>query len=424
MSTLPNEVSDVICNEIMLYNFNRSESQNIYNLVTEIDIYESLTNNTLCADIGISEGIELLNNFPMNGEEFIEFKIQTPSRKEITYSFFVESIEGITSNDNSMLKSYILRCVTEDYLTNSYKLYSKRYSDLGYDEALTQVIQVDLGSSKKIQTETTTGKFDYVVNNVRPFQVIDLIKERAVSAEKNISSLFFFYEDNEQYRFLTLEKLIEDRKDNANNFVFVYDTSNRASNFEEVINIRNILSYTTGNQGSSIDKVRSGRMANQVRQFDILTGAYYDKYEYNNVVDSSNFKKTDSDIDFNSDSFNTKVTSSPGRSSMVFKDGTRPDMKHNTTIHYKRPFQEKISQYSVTIRVYGDTSLLVGDMIKLNIPEITGVTVEPKQQEIFSNNYIVFSQRHMLRKRSNDGRFSHFMSLDLRKPNLHKKGIA
>ena len=159
MSNLPNDVADVniVGDKIMLYNFNRSKSQNILNLVNHIDVYESLLNNTLSADIGISEGIELLNNFPMNGEEFIEFSIETPSRKTITYSFFVESIESITTSDNSMIKNYVLRCVTQDFLTNSFQLYSKRYRDLGYDESITQVIRQDLKSGKDLKVEKTNA---------------------------------------------------------------------------------------------------------------------------------------------------------------------------------------------------------------------------------------------------------------------------
>lgn len=423
MATTPYEASDVICDRIMLYNFTRSKKLNIMNLVTEIDVYESLTNNTLSADIGISEGIELLNNFPMNGEEWIEFTIQTPERKTISYNFFVESIEAISTTDNSGLKNYVLRCVTEDYLNNSYTLLTKRYRDLKYDDSIRTVIYQDLKSGKPLKVEATKGKFDYSVNNVRPLQVIDLIKERAISAEGNKSSFFFFYEDNERYNFVTLEKLIEERKGKAEGNVFVYDTSNRAALYQEVINVRNILSYNTLNQGSSIQKIRTGRMANQVRQFDILTGTYYEKFEYNNTSDHGIYKKTDDSIDFNSSPFNARVTAEPGRSSIVFKDSTRPEMEHNKHIHFKRPFQEKISQYGVTIRVYGDTNMLVGDMVKLSIPEITGTTVDPPIQEIFFNNYIVFNQRQMLRKR-NDGRFNYFMTLDLRKPNLSGRGIG
>lgn len=429
-SAAPLDVSDVQIDgdRIMLRKYaGGGDPLNIYNLVQRMDIYESITNYTLSADIYISEGIELLNNFPMNGEEFISFSMQTPSRKKLTFDFFVESIEGVGTTDNAMLKTYVLRCVTKDFLKNSYTLFSKRYTDLPYDVALNMVIKEDLGSGKPITIEATKGKFDYVVNNVRPFQVVDLIKERAVSNEKNKSSVFFFYEDNEGYKFVTLEKLITERKsktEGPGGLRFFYDTANRASNLEQVINVRNILSYETMQQGSSIQKVRSGRMANQVRQFDILHGTYFDKYEYNNMSDASEYKKTDEDIDFNSSAFNADVTSNPGRSSIVFKDGTRPEMEHNKNIHWKRPFQEKIAQYGLTLRVYGDSNILVGDMVEVNIPDISGTTKERKVQEIFSKNFIIVSQNHMLIKRKNDGRFDYYMNLDVRKPNLRGKGIG
>lgn len=425
MTDIINDVGDVIVDgaSVMLYNFTGSNDENIYPLIQRIDVYESLMNYTLSADIYVAEGIELLNNFPMNGEEFIRFSIQTPERKKINYDFFVESIENVTATENAMLKYYVLRCVTRDFLKNAHTLYSKRYTDLTYDVALKKVITEDLGSSKDVLIEATKGKFDYTVNNVRPFQVVDLIKERSVSGEDNKSSLFFFYEDNERYNFVTLEKLITARKAKASSFRYYYDIANRGSNYEEVINIRNILSYMVLNQGSSINKIRRGRMSNQVREFDIYHGTYYDKYEYINLTDFRKFKETDEKVDFNSDAFNAEVASSPGKSSIVFKDSTRPEMEHNKNICFKGPYHERISQYGLNIRVYGDTNILVGDMIEVNMPEISGITNEPKVQDVYSGNYIIFSQNHSLIKAGDDGRFKHYMNLDIRKPNLRRGGI-
>lgn len=426
MTEVINDVGDVFVNDgsIVLYNFTGSNDEEIYHLVNRIDIFESLINYTISADIYVAEGIELLNNFPMNGEEFVRFSIQTPGRKRISYDLFVESIENVTAAENSMLKYYVLRCVTRDFLKNAHTLYSKRYTDLNYDVALQQVIKQDLGSGKNVLVETTKGKFDYTVNNVRPFQVVDLIKERAVSGEGNKSSLFFFYEDNNQYNFITLEKLIKDRKSKAEHFRYYYDISNRASNYEEVINARNILSYKVLNQGSTIEKIRKGRMANQVREFDIFRGTYYDKYEYINLTDFKQFTPTDESVDFNSDPFNAEVTSTPGKSSIAFKDSTRPEMEHNKNICFKRPYQERIAQYGLHLRVYGDTNILVGDMIEVNMPDISGVTQEPKVQDIYSGNYIIFTQNHSLIKSGTDGKFKHYMNLDVRKPNLKGGGIT
>jgi hypothetical protein len=352
------DVSDVIIpdNRIMLYNFARSKELNIYNLVRSFDIFESIENQTLQADFYLVDGIELINYFPLAGEEYIEVSFQTPQKTLLTYNFFVESIVAQKSNDQSNAKFYSLRCVTKDFLTNSYTLYSKRYKDMDYKEALSSVLKTELKSNKSVNIESTIGKFDYVVNQVRPFQTINLICERAVSAS-NKSSLFYFYEDNQGYHFTTLEKLIEERKPGAESKQFFYDTANRSSPYETVLNYRNILSYETTTQGSSIDKIKSGAMRNQVREFDIMTGDYYTKYEYNNTSDHMIFKKTDNSEDMNSSLFNSTATEMPAVSRMVVKDGLRPDMKHNESIRYKRAFANKISQYGLRLRVYGDTRL-------------------------------------------------------------------
>lgn len=420
MSQFPNDVGVVNLEQVMLYGLSGGEPQDIVHLIQRIDVFESLGNYTLSADIYMSDGIELLNYFPIRGEEFVKFSIQTPDRKTINYDLFVESILSATPNENSMLKYYVLRCVTKDFLKNSHTLFSKRYTDLNYDDAVRQVI-FDLGSDKSVNVETTKGKFDYVVNNVRPFQVIDLLKERSVSGEKNLSSLFYFYEDNEKYNFVTIEKLIQDRKGLAQHFQFFYDISNLAVDLEKVINVRNILYYKTVTHGSSIRKIRSGRMANQIRQFDIFHGTYYDKYEYKNTNDYRLFEETDEKVDFNSDAFNSMVASTPGKISMTVKDGTRPEMYHNQNIHYKGPFQEKIDQYGLNIRVYGDTTLMVGDVIDVNMPEISGVTKSAEEQKIYAGNYLVFTLNHSIVRESNDGRFQHYMNLDLRKPNLRRR---
>lgn len=419
-STTPNDVGLVNLDNVILSNIAGSEPKDISNIIQQIDIYESLNNYTLSADIYVAEGIELMNNFPLKGEEFVQFSIQTQDRKKVKYNFFVESIKKVIPNENSMMKFYILRCVTEDFLKNSYTVFSKRYTDFGYGDAVKKVLD-DLGSNKKVLIESTKGKFDYVVNNVRPFQVIDLIKERSVSAENNLSSLFFFYEDHEQYNFVTFEKLITDRKPKAEHFQFFYDIVNQSSNLEKVINIRNILYYNVKTLGSSISKIQNGKMANQVRQFDILHGTYYDKYEYNNTNEYRNFKTTDQQVDFNSSAFNSLVTSTPGRIAMTVKDGTRPEMKHNENIPYKGPFREKLNQYALNIRVYGDTSLMVGDVIDVNMPEISGVTEEAKEQKVYSGNYVVFTLNHSIVREGDDGRFHHYMNLDLRKPNLRRE---
>lgn len=408
---------DIINSEIWLKPFNGGRKQNIHPQVQSIDIYESLTNYTLQCDIHIADGIELFDRFPIAGEEEVEFSVQTPARKTCSYNFFVESITNLQTDENSMKKTYTLRCVTKDYLKNSFTLFTKRYKDKDYDVAVNECLMEDLGISKGVKIEKTKGKFDFAVNRVRPFQVMDLLCERAVSS-KYKSSFFVFYEDNESYNFTTIEKLIVDRKGKANAYQFFYDTSNRSTDYDKTINVRNILSYEVLKQGSSIEKVRQGFMNQEVREFDIMHGDYFSKYSYVNISDFKQFEKTDSSNDLNSDKYSSYVSAKPAVSSMLFRDSTRPDMQHIANVPLKRGFQNKISEYGIRIRVYGDTNILVGDLVKVCIPEIAGITVPPEQAKKWSENYIVNQIRHRIqRTRGPDNRFESFMIMDLRKPN-------
>lgn len=407
---------------IWLSTFSNSGTMNIANLVRRFDIFESLDNHTITADFYIAEGIDLVNEFPLGGEESLAVVMQTPTRKTLVYDFLVESVIAMKTNEQSNLRSYVLRCTTKDFLKNSSTVFSKRYKDLLYHEALDVVINNDLNGQIQLKTnEETKGYFDYVVNNVRPFQVVDIIKERAVSTQYK-SSTFVFYQDNEGYHFQTVEKLIEDRKGQAADKTFFLDTAHLTSDYGTSINVRNILAYETLHQGSSVTKVMNGALRNQIRQFDLHRGTYYLKEEYNNPVDHKKFVATDDKNDFNSGDYNSMATNRPGITRMAIKDGTRKEMEHNKNIHFQRAFVERMRQYSVRVRTYGDTNIRVGDVIALDLPVVSGATERPKGK-IFVSNYIVTNLKHQV-ERQEDGKFNHFLVMDVSKPNQFKQPLG
>lgn len=399
---------------ITLKKFNGSDSLNIYPQVRAFNIYESLDNACVVGNFIIADGIDLINNYPLGGEERIEVEIQTPQGKVISYNFVIESIKNMTVNDQGNLRTYALNCVTEDFLKNTSTVYSKRYYKMDYLSALETVMQ-DWGASVSLVTkEKTKGKFDFIVNQKRPLQIIDIIKERAVSEDDNLSSSFVFYQDNEGYHFQTYEKLIKDRLEESSRKVFNFDVTNRFEDIEKVINVRNILHYEVLHQGNQIEKIRRGGIRNQFRQFDISRGTYYDVKEYINDSDHKNFESTGGNYDFNSHDFNVFNSSMPALTKMTVKDGLRPEMEHNLNLHYQRPFMERLSQSSLRIRTYGDTDIRVGDVIRLKFPEISGLTREPKEAEITTGNYIITTLRHMCTvDESNE--FDHFLIMECKK---------
>lgn len=407
---------------ITLTRFDGNDPLNIYPQVTSFDIYENLDSYTLSADFYLADGIDLINNYPLVGEEQITVALETPGSEIIKFNFLIENIEGLRTNAQANLKSYRLHCSTKDYLKNASMTITKRYRDMKYDQALTSLINEDFAGEIKLKyTESTTGIFDFVVNNKRPFQIVDIIKERACSAT-NKSSVFVFYQDPDGYHFTTIEQLIKDRKNDAVNKTFHYRTAQRNLDIEENINQWEILSYETLNHGNQVEKTMNGAMRNQIRSFDIFRGTYYEVKEYNNATNHKDFERIDDGEDTNSVSFNEFTEKMPAVSRMVVKDTLRPEMQHNNFIHYQRPYMEKLSQSGLRIRVYGNTQMRVGDVVNLNFPEIAGIDSQ-KVGQIASSNYLITALKHRCDK-DDSNEFNHTMVLELRRPDQHGSAIG
>lgn len=420
-----NEAGSVIVadKKIMLTKFDGSDPLNIYPQVTSFDIYENLDSYTLSADFYLADGIDLINNYPLGGEEQISISLETPgSTQIIKFDFLIENIEGLRTNAQANLKSYRLHCTTKDYLKNASMTITKRYKDMRYDQALTSLINEDFrGDIKLAYVEQTKGMFDFVINNKRPFQIVDIIKERACSSN-NKSSLFVFYQDPDGYHFTTIEQLIKDRKSDAVNKTYNYRTSQRNLDIEETINHWEILSYETMSHGNQVEKTMNGAMRNQIRSFDIFRGTYYELKEYINNTNHKDFERVDDGEDTNSVGFNEFTEMMPAVSRMVVKDTLRPEMQHNNFIHYQRPYMEKLAQSGLRIRVYGNTDVRVGDVINLNFPEISG-TDRQKTADISSSNYLITALKHRCDK-ADSNEFNHTMIFELRRPDQHGKAIG
>jgi hypothetical protein len=413
-----NEVGLINIFDVDLFNFNRSIKLNISNFVQTIDIYESLDNQTIQADFFIVEGIDLISTFPIIAEEHIDLSFSSNDNKTISFSFFVQSIELNRTNTMGNKRSYVLRCVTNDFLKNSFTTFSKRYKDIGYDTAIKNVISNQLKSEKSVFVENTLGKFDYMVNRLRPLQVIDLISDLA-SSKENKSSLFYFYEDNSRYNFVTIDYLIKQRIETANERNFYYEPAMIAGDMEKKLAYRNILSYQITTQGNNVEKLKSGSMRNRINQFDISTGDYYHSIEYINSLYGGNFLIGGNDVDFNSEAFNNFAGSSLAYSKLLVMDTLRREEQPFNLEQevFKRAYKIKINQFNVNMRIYGDTDIMVGDVINMNVKEFSGTDENP-DQKLTSGPYFIYSLRHHLVKDENGDKFMYNMIFDLKKPNL------
>jgi len=255
--------------QIIMTSFDGSKDMNIYPYLSGFDIEESIYNSTYTAVFYFNDGVDLIDNFPILGEEWIDLTFYVTDMAKKTYRFFVQSVEGQKTNNMSIKNQFALSCTSEGEINSAKEVYTKRYGfpeKKKYHEIVEEIVTSDWTSGGSlVEFETTTGFFDYVCNEIRPLQAIDLVKERAVS-ETNISSAFYFFQDHQGYHFVTAEKFTGRPEHGPYNLTTV--------NREElgVVNLNNILAFEITGHGNTIQLLKAGGLRNVVKEFDIFTG--------------------------------------------------------------------------------------------------------------------------------------------------------
>ena len=396
--------------QILMTSFDGSKEINIYPYLSGFDINESIYNSTYTAVFYFNDGVDLIDAFPIRGEEWIELTFYVTDMATRTYRFFVQSVVGQKTNNMSIKNQFALSCTSEGEINSAKEVYTKRYGypdKKKYHEIISEIVTSDWTSGGElVEVETTDGFFDYVCNEIRPLQAIDLVRERAVSVD-NKSSAFYFFQDHQGYHFVTPEKFTDRPEYGPYNL----NTSNRAEDVG-VVNLYNILAYEITGHGNTIELLKAGGVRNVVKEFDIFTGLYCDKYEFM-PSDVDSYKKFGSYEPYHTETFDSWAMSTPATVKYVAKDGTRYENLHNENIKWKRPYIERLADYGATLKVYGNSDINVGDKIKMNLLQVAYHT-SGVPRDYFNGTFFINSLSQTFYKRDT-AQFDYFMNMSLSK---------
>jgi len=171
----------------------------ITDLVVAIDVNESIDLRIMTADMLITDGVGVLANLPLVGQEKVTFTIHKgaidSAHKEWTKDliFFVRSIENV-SKENDFTLSYQLRLVEEAYFLNSLNIVSQSYTGT-ISDIMTEIHDEFLigetnGEAKITTEEPTAGTFKVIIPNWTPYAALKWLTRRARSEDNSPCYLF------------------------------------------------------------------------------------------------------------------------------------------------------------------------------------------------------------------------------------------
>lgn len=362
--------------------------------VITLDIYESIQHSTVFCDIGINDGIGFTQDKDVGlgdlvGEEIVDIEFVTTGDTEpVKYKFFVNSIKrGIPSNQSTGL-TFFLSCVSIDFIKSFNMWVSKGYNDT-YDnivkDILDNLIKTDLPTDN---IDVTKGTHKIIIPKLNALNAIDFIRSRAVATNKE-SSPFVFFQNKRGYNFKSLASLIETPQQKIHKYVYG-DMSTKHSGVAD--RFFSIISISNDKRFDVINKVKDGVLNNTIQQFDLITKKMdVTQYQITDHATDFMFKNTGS---FNTDRFLNEFSKGTGTSYFYVIDSDRPETFFSSTLGPKTAYTYLMHQNMVSVELFGNSDLTVGDTIQLDIDNSVSTSDERVVDKFLSGYFLIFNLRH------------------------------
>ena len=240
----------------------KGDDIDITNFLIGFTIFEDIRKNTMSMQVGISDGVGLIERFPIVGDEIVVIQFTAPSYEEsITVAMPVYAIyDKQKLNDTTV--SYVLDCVSFEYLNSLSKTADKAYTGLAVSDMVKDVYQTYLQNDtlkKELFVDDSIGNHNFIAPETDPLEFITFLAHEAVAG--NESANYMFYEDHEKFNFRTLNRLY--RQEPVYQFVLTND------------NVDKKLSLN----GTQLEQSNYIEGFTVVREMDVLTlteQGYYD----------------------------------------------------------------------------------------------------------------------------------------------------
>jgi hypothetical protein len=365
-----------------------------------ISIFESIYTPTMTCQIVLEDSINLRKNFPIIGEETFKISFKTPGVEDIaTFVFDTYKNTNVKDVPNSKISAYTLDCIS----TESLQAVKKGQVSNAYYEPIHKIVEDImvrfLGTKKKVMIEKTRGIDRINIPSVYLFAAIDYLKGRAVSAEVKNSS-FVFFENQHGFNFRTIESLLYTKRNDYGGKVFTYDnTPTMYGDKSKPAMYRNIIVLEKFNLASIVKNITEG-YRNAVNAFDIITKEF-ERTEFEFTKKANEFIASDEMPTLrNTNQFFADLKNqfdAKGKQIFMPKDSTKTSEFLPTSIGSKMAYKAMFGD-SITLNalVFGDSTLTVGETVKINTKNVSGMTGRTTEEKAIAGMYLIVGLRHMI----------------------------
>ena len=396
----------------------------LLNITAEITIEEDLFTPTVSGTITFVDTQNLVINGPIIGQEYLKLTLSTPGfddESKIKFDKEVFYIQKILFNEEASNGGKLvgLSFVTKELFMNQRVRVSRSVKG-NFSTIVGSVCQQELETTKKLFLEDSVNIKKLVIPRMKPFDVINMAKQQAISARDNNAS-FVFYETRRGFHFRTLESLYE-QKPLQDYFVTSPDTSMENRTLKIVADYKRIREHNIIPTRNVLLSTGLGALASNIIVHDSFNKSY-SQYSYNYFDSFGAYKHIGDYCEKSFPIYSDTSIDKQGRRISDFKESvnffvstsikdvdTASSAIHETNGRY--PFksidvqnwlfdrsnriQNLTNGLMINMAVAGVTGIEAGDTININMP-VTGLknTRNEDLDDTYKGKFLIQSLKHV-----------------------------
>lgn len=277
-----NFAGDVKIDDCTLTSIASGNKLNVINQVIKIQVFEDLFSPFISGNLIIKESLDILNELPITGQEWLDLHIRTPSLEEdvdIKGRFFVYKISDreYVAERNVVYK---LHFISEHALKDASTIISKGFKGRISDIAK-EVLKDWVGEDNIGDIEQTKNNTRYVSNFWTPTKNLNFLCNNATNSEDSPS--YLSYQNRQGFNFNSLNKMYKGDSIRTFNYNLkgreIIDSGKAARLIENDFSRINTIELPES--FDNVYKMTQGAFASTLHSFDVVSKQYkQDLYQY------------------------------------------------------------------------------------------------------------------------------------------------
>ena len=415
---------DVLIEDLTLISMVSGKEMNVTNQLLEVKIFEDLFSPFISGSLILRESLDLLNNLPLMGQEYLQMKIRTPTLGE------KDAIQGLFYVYNMTDRAFVvernvvykLNFISYSALIDSNTKLSKPFEGKISDIAKKIIANWNGDFAvKDANIETTRNATKYVSNYWSPAKNLNYITNQAINLDGSPSYLFF--ENRQGFNFKSLASMYKADPVQKFNFSLKAREIDKGGDAHRnvVKEYQRMQSVDFPEGFNTLSKLGRGTYASTLHTHDLVTKQYKErKFNYQDTFADKNHQH------LNKFPITAKSTSFIfGSASTIITDEIHfgvyngyGDISNSDILQERLSLLNLADAMKVTVEVSGRTDYTVGQKVLLEMTEAEVLddtdTLDSEEDMLFSGYYLIGSINHTV------NREKHVCTMELIKDSLMK----